>query len=126
GARAVATPLPQRVAQQQDQQQRDDHHSGHRGGQQPLPALGGGHLQGREFLLGLQQRDLLFLEAGVEFDLQVGQPPLARVPVGDRGCFGARAEVGQRGDRDRKSTRLNSSHVKISYAVFCLKKKKSY
>src|SRR5436309_9837669 len=26
---------------------------------------------------------------------------------------------------DRKSTRLNSSHVKISYAVFCLKKKKS-
>src|SRR5690606_42136450 len=27
---------------------------------------------------------------------------------------------------DRKSTRLNSSHVKISYAVFCLKKKKSH
>src|SRR5690606_6514277 len=27
-------------------------------------------------------------------------------------------------DKDRKSTRLNSSHVKISYAVFCLKKKK--
>src|SRR5690606_41939406 len=27
--------------------------------------------------------------------------------------------------RDRKSTRLNSSHVKISYAVFCLKKKTS-
>src|SRR5690606_40460970 len=26
-------------------------------------------------------------------------------------------------DTDRKSTRLNSSHVKISYAVFCLKKK---
>src|SRR5436309_4347987 len=28
-------------------------------------------------------------------------------------------------DGDRKSTRLNSSHVKISYAVFCLKKKKN-
>src|SRR5436309_8691186 len=28
------------------------------------------------------------------------------------------------GTEDRKSTRLNSSHVKISYAVFCLKKKK--
>src|SRR3712207_7711579 len=27
-------------------------------------------------------------------------------------------------DRDRKSTRLNSSHANISYAVFCLKKKK--
>src|SRR5438067_3477051 len=29
------------------------------------------------------------------------------------------------GRRDRKSTRLNSSHVSISYAVFCLKKKKN-
>src|SRR5690349_23479824 len=28
------------------------------------------------------------------------------------------------GRQDRKSTRLNSSHVEISYAVFCLKKKK--
>src|SRR5690554_7452469 len=28
-------------------------------------------------------------------------------------------------ERDRKSTRLNSSHVRISYAVFCLKKKKN-
>src|SRR5438034_729279 len=31
---------------------------------------------------------------------------------------------GLAGDRDRKSTRLNSSHTVISYAVFCLKKKK--
>src|SRR5437868_10143770 len=30
----------------------------------------------------------------------------------------------ERLERDRKSTRLNSSHVSISYAVFCLKKKK--
>src|SRR5438067_6151786 len=29
-------------------------------------------------------------------------------------------------NRDRKSTRLNSSHVSISYAVFCLKKKNKY
>src|SRR5256885_9310442 len=29
-------------------------------------------------------------------------------------------------DRDRKSTRLNSSHLVISYAVFCLKKKKRH
>src|SRR5690606_40338807 len=36
---------------------------------------------------------------------------------GDGGADGA-------GHQDRKSTRLNSSHVKISYAVFCLKKKK--
>src|SRR5256886_4646807 len=30
-----------------------------------------------------------------------------------------------RGNKDRKSTRLNSSHSQISYAVFCLKKKKT-
>src|SRR2546430_15694326 len=33
--------------------------------------------------------------------------------------------VADRADRDRKSTRLNSSHSQISYAVFCLKKKKT-
>src|SRR5438105_11163961 len=32
---------------------------------------------------------------------------------------------GAEGDQDRKSTRLNSSHEWISYAVFCLKKKKT-
>src|SRR5207253_4579587 len=32
-------------------------------------------------------------------------------------------DAGGRFDQDRKSTRLNSSHVAISYAVFCLKKK---
>src|SRR3712207_8477043 len=35
---------------------------------------------------------------------------------------GTGSQPGQR--RDRKSTRLNSSHANISYAVFCLKKKK--
>src|SRR3989442_7163693 len=45
-------------------------------------------------------------------------PPLAG---GDRpGWGGYSAPAG-----DRKSTRLNSSHVRISYAVFCLKKKKN-
>src|SRR5690625_1608921 len=33
-------------------------------------------------------------------------------------------KIDKNGKRDRKSTRLNSSHVAISYAVFCLKKKK--
>src|SRR5690349_24188254 len=39
---------------------------------------------------------------------------------GDRGRHSRRTR-----GRDRKSTRLNSSHVEISYAVFCLKKKKN-
>src|SRR5947199_8068793 len=36
-------------------------------------------------------------------------------------CLGVRC--GNGGEKDRKSTRLNSSHLGISYAVFCLKKK---
>src|SRR3712207_7616945 len=35
------------------------------------------------------------------------------------------APSGELGRQDRKSTRLNSSHANISYAVFCLKKKKN-
>src|SRR5690606_42143964 len=41
-------------------------------------------------------------------------------PTNIRGKYLAIAQI----EGDRKSTRLNSSHVKISYAVFCLKKKK--
>src|SRR2546430_5324526 len=44
--------------------------------------------------------------------------------LGDSAVSTAREEGGARGDQDRKSTRLNSSHSQISYAVFCLKKKK--
>src|SRR2546430_11120580 len=39
-------------------------------------------------------------------------------PTGINGAF-----LRELGERDRKSTRLNSSHSQISYAVFCLKKK---
>src|SRR5690349_24208456 len=54
-------------------------------------------------------------------------PPLQRRRAARQG--GPRADArplhhGIRRLRDRKSTRLNSSHVEISYAVFCLKKKK--
>src|SRR5256885_8181147 len=43
-------------------------------------------------------------------------------PVGGI-CVSARVQADALG-KDRKSTRLNSSHLVISYAVFCLKKKK--
>src|SRR5690348_18102688 len=46
---------------------------------------------------------------------QPDDPPLAPV---------AQPNQGGNNDIDRKSTRLNSSHPSISYAVFCLKKKK--
>src|SRR5690606_41659861 len=46
-------------------------------------------------------------------------------PVGVRHAYAHARARNQVRNQDRKSTRLNSSHVKISYAVFCLKKKKN-
>src|SRR5688572_31516544 len=52
------------------------------------------------------------------------------LPICPRGSRASPARSGRRawpcGSRDRKSTRLNSSHSQISYAVFCLKKKKKH
>src|SRR5204863_8585459 len=51
--------------------------------------------------------------------------PSVRVPAGQiKGAAGAGDALAA--GIDRKSTRLNSSHVEISYAVFCLKKKKLF
>src|SRR5690348_18207695 len=57
---------------------------------------------------------------------QEGQRPQAARGRGHaRAAAGGRRHRRQRGRRgDRKSTRLNSSHPSISYAVFCLKKKR--
>src|SRR2546426_6187036 len=49
-----------------------------------------------------------------------GLPDMARIEALPDGGL----RIGARQDADRKSTRLNSSHLVISYAVFCLKKKK--
>src|SRR3712207_8923079 len=51
---------------------------------------------------------------------------VAGIAVGDDDVVGLGQAVGgfDRFQADRKSTRLNSSHANISYAVFCLKKKK--
>src|SRR5260221_9397298 len=58
---------------------------------------------------------------------RLAQPGLHRLHAGDeRGGHGphARQKHCELAVGDRKSTRLNSSHTVISYAVFCLKKKK--
>src|SRR5690606_39616688 len=54
-----------------------------------------------------------FIVSGLRQALATGDRRSAQAP--DAGAMGRW--------QDRKSTRLNSSHVKISYAVFCLKKK---
>src|SRR2546422_7670441 len=56
---------------------------------------------------------------------QQGQPAArGQCPIDDRSNEAAHRPKGQPRREDRKSTRLNSSHGYISYAVFCLKKKK--
>src|SRR3712207_8457603 len=49
---------------------------------------------------------------------------LRLTPTKDPNAAALRAVKSENGRLDRKSTRLNSSHANISYAVFCLKKKK--
>src|SRR2546430_9258908 len=51
-------------------------------------------------------------------------PRTRSVPARALRCKPATGDRSRRSKRDRKSTRLNSSHSQISYAVFCLKKKK--
>src|SRR3989449_8537877 len=67
----------------------------------------------------------LFRSTSTEFHQVAGQPDRTK---GRQESAAKVARVGlralARGKRDRKSTRLNSSHGYISYAVFCLKKKK--
>src|SRR2546430_6887406 len=60
---------------------------------------------------------------------RAGGPPQRAAPAGSDSLARETARVGGRERHhavvDRKSTRLNSSHSQISYAVFCLKKKKN-
>src|SRR5439155_10477896 len=69
-------------------------------------------------------RDLIIRHRGGSLDERVlrkllDQSRKAAAAVDDGNCRSLLSATG-----DRKSTRLNSSHVAISYAVFCLKKKK--
>src|SRR2546430_17698655 len=55
--------------------------------------------------------------------------PMKKKATSQSAFFNLRILIGAffcHGDGDRKSTRLNSSHSQISYAVFCLKKKKPH
>src|SRR5690606_41239619 len=72
---------------------------------------------------GLAQRATDRRHARVVLDLEIDRVGAVLVQVA-QGLL-ERLGVDHHGAEDRKSTRLNSSHVKISYAVFCVKKKKT-
>src|SRR5438034_6386479 len=67
-------------------------------------------------------RDLLHAFGGVAFCFAQPVSPVQQIVVLRQSFHRHKRKKGWRGDR--KSTRLNSSHTVISYAVFCLKKKK--
>src|SRR2546426_9013304 len=76
-------------------------------------------------LVRVLERDQLQPRVKDSLERAWAQQKLAVLDRPMRGCAQARSsESFTRGWRDRKSTRLNSSHLVISYAVFCLKKKK--
>src|SRR5437899_3643708 len=60
----------------------------------------------------------------ISFNITLQQPDIAQIVV-RFGMVGIELNGAAIGLGDRKSTRLNSSHLGISYAVFCLKKKKN-
>src|SRR5690349_22819487 len=80
------------------------------------------------YTLSLHDALPIYLRERLDHQLAFPGPVVCAVPV-LQGATAADPEM--RTDRrnplrtDRKSTRLNSSHVEISYAVFCLKKKKN-
>src|SRR2546430_2829226 len=83
----------------------------------------------RSFLReGQRRRDVVDVAPGVLRGLGPGEGVARVLPPARQHHDPVRVPGGQHRegelDRDRKSTRLNSSHSQISYAVFCLKKKK--
>src|SRR5438477_212440 len=76
--------------------------------------------------LGLERRSFVRLQSNGENPIggvvvvTLVQLPAARIKI----PRGKKEQIFPRGILDRKSTRLNSSHMSFSYAVFCLKKKK--
>src|SRR3712207_7387339 len=72
---------------------------------------------------GLEARNRDHRRRGVAVSVLLQRDPGRGAADGRRDARG-RHRGEDRGASDRKSTRLNSSHANISYAVFCLKKKK--
>src|SRR5690554_5113356 len=81
--------------------------------------------QGRREAINLEQIKAELKQQGHDFPLvaDVHFNPNAALLAAER-VEKVRINPGNFADGDKKSTRLNSSHVRISYAVFCLKKKK--
>src|SRR5690606_41362439 len=91
-------------------------------GGEPCEAVAGLHVQRRQ--AARARKASARPGAGKGFRARTGLGG-AHAPAREEAAGPARARRAA-SRRDRKSTRLNSSHVKISYAVFCLKKKKKH
>src|SRR6266480_5443567 len=120
-------------------QQRHDRHGRSRLDERPVPLRRIGVGRGEQPAGDQPAHVILPGDAGhqeaerqVDDDQDDDRPAVDLQPLRDHEPGAEQAEDGARGTQgrlvrgDRKSTRLNSSHMSISYAVFCLKKKKTY
>src|SRR3712207_8666351 len=71
---------------------------------------------------GRRHRDAIVAEGQAEHERLVTETEVYRTALAQADALGAQTQAEVAHMRDRKSTRLNSSHANISYAVFCLKK----
>src|SRR5437899_3632752 len=90
-----------------------------RGNLHSFPTRRSSDLQRRRPACAIQES--LFADVARQMRHRLGIEGVAPAVDGGRSRFRRMADD----SRDRKSTRLNSSHLGISYAVFCLKKKKN-
>src|SRR5256885_15903827 len=75
------------------------------------------------YTLSLHDALPIYGEEVVVGDVRAGEPDLLRREAGAARDEDLARRYAVAAEADRKSTRLNSSHLVISYAVFCLKKK---
>src|SRR3989442_11459760 len=81
-------------------------------------------IRGHRFIQSEAKRGRILLHSAAPFNRPIQSTGGLR-PGGGRPSFTSQIRTSETWEvKDRKSTRLNSSHVRISYAVFCLKKKK--
>src|SRR4051794_10633873 len=105
-------------------------HHGHHGKSQhrqrdvPMPAMPGPRLGVIEPKLGLRRLERILDRPAMPLNRHPSFDPSSGWAPGREERELAIRDAAP--DQDRKSTRLNSSHPSISYAVFCLKKKKTH
>src|SRR5438309_3290701 len=106
---------------------RNDRYRCHHGGQRPERVSDHAHVQ-YSYVIGIRTASLAWLGGAAHAAMVRARVVRHRTHSRNPGRISLSlvAHDSENESEDRKSTRLNSSHSSISYAVFCLKKKSDY